>query len=1224
MESGGKLLALVWAAMLVSGMIAPVTAVAGSGPEAAGNQSTPTAAAGNQPTDGSDENETISPDAPPVVEKRHAVRLVERLDVGDRRGYAGHPDRARDRFNGTLSAYDGPVRIGDTGAFTDDAVGVRALAHLAGTDASEEARRAADLVYRADNESAHVAVQDARRALDRYGDELRRGQRQAASSRLRVAERAIDRADRRSIHDGDGRRFFGSRAGAMTQLRSAHRHAQAVLRVVDAETTPSVSISRENDPIHDGNRTLHYVVRGTVSAVRPSTIESVTLTVNDGRTVQVQPNLSSATPATTADYRTTVNLTDRVNRIEVTVTDGAADGRNRPGQQETAVLRLDGDGLTQTAERSVAGTDPLDPDSDAGLTDVNEADDGVIDGREDLDDDRVPLAPEHRHGTSVTSNDTDGDGLTDAFEIWYGRNGSLDATTADTDGDGTADGAEDLDGDGLRNDREQSAVTNPVAADTDGDSLSDGAEVTVHGTDPRDTDTDGDGLSDAEEIQLGTDPLVADTDGDGVIDANEMLATRTIDPTTGTTVTASSTGYTDVDIAKQTLDADNETIRASPLVRIRSGDSVRNATVTMPYESGIDASATNLTLATWNPETTDPWQLVNSTVDETNRTVSANVSHFSYFMVVREGLWRRNLQPSAAGDDGDGSPTTPIDVMLTLDTSGSMGGGELGEAKAASTNFVGSLLDDDRAGLVGFTSNADVKQRLTRDHDAVNRSIESLDAGGGTDIAAAVDTSTNQLRANGMADHQKVVVLVSDGQSASGPALDAARRAKRNGIAVYTVAVGNGADRQLLREIAEITSGNSYFVSDASETEIAFREISEETTEFADSDDDGLPDVWETSNTPLAAGPNPFEIVVTDPKDPDTDGDGIPDGEEVQTTVVAGQLLPTAVTSDPSEANTDGAGDDDGAELSGPNPSNPLVKEWLLMGASIPSVTDGDANPVSTGEADATANFDEDLVAVSTKNANGKRGFCIKQFDDCPRDYLSGVDRRSGHSYYKIPIQVYATSNAELDAPVQWELDFEAGGGATVVQTGKTSGTIEPGEGSVQTYVTVEFCGGQSISNALSCPSGAYQSALERVGTLDVEFTNLESTRYDDHGDRKSLSQSYSISRSFTLDAVTKMLDQTEQVYGTGMTIATGATSVATLYASGASSTQIGVALFETAAGLAGAPPTDAKGVVQEGIKAGIGAFKTEVEQTREANRKQIFGADYEKQPAGAQELRVT
>ena len=95
-----------------------------------------------------------------------------------------------------------------------------------------------------------------------------------------------------------------------------------------------------------------------------------------------------------------------------------------------------------------------------------------------------------------TNADTDGDGLSDAWEVTHDLNPAADDAQADPDNDG------------LTNLQESQHGTDPHNADTDGDSLSDGDEVNVYGTDPTKADTDGDGDSDADELlTYGTDPL---------------------------------------------------------------------------------------------------------------------------------------------------------------------------------------------------------------------------------------------------------------------------------------------------------------------------------------------------------------------------------------------------------------------------------------------------------------------------------------------------------------------------------------------------------------------------------------------------------------------------------------------------------------------------------------------------------------------------------------------
>jgi hypothetical protein len=91
--------------------------------------------------------------------------------------------------------------------------------------------------------------------------------------------------------------------------------------------------------------------------------------------------------------------------------------------------------------------------------------------------------------------DTDGGGMLDGDEV--GRNGDPLDPTDDFDPDR----------DGLLDDEEAQAGSDPDVADTDGDGLSDGDEVHEHGTDPTKADTDDGGVPDGEEIDRGTDPL---------------------------------------------------------------------------------------------------------------------------------------------------------------------------------------------------------------------------------------------------------------------------------------------------------------------------------------------------------------------------------------------------------------------------------------------------------------------------------------------------------------------------------------------------------------------------------------------------------------------------------------------------------------------------------------------------------------------------------------------
>ncbi|WP_297489700.1 calcium-binding protein [Thermococcus sp.] len=128
----------------------------------------------------------------------------------------------------------------------------------------------------------------------------------------------------------------------------------------------------------------------------------------------------------------------------------------------------------------------------------------------------IPQALSSDNGTNPENLDTDGDGLSDAFERSHGTL----PNDPDSDGDGLSDGLEFYYG------------SDPNRPDSDVDHLTDGEEVFKYGTSPVSYDTDGDGFTDYNELTgrylvqgvekgVPSDPTNPDTDGDGLDDYYE-------------------------------------------------------------------------------------------------------------------------------------------------------------------------------------------------------------------------------------------------------------------------------------------------------------------------------------------------------------------------------------------------------------------------------------------------------------------------------------------------------------------------------------------------------------------------------------------------------------------------------------------------------------------------------------------------------------------------------
>jgi hypothetical protein len=111
------------------------------------------------------------------------------------------------------------------------------------------------------------------------------------------------------------------------------------------------------------------------------------------------------------------------------------------------------------------------------------------------------------------NDDSDHDGMNDAWELDHGLVVGIDDSALDEDANGGPDG--------LTNLEEFLRGTDPQDADTDDDDLLDGVEsntrifvsATDTGTDPKIPDTDADGIPDGTEVANGTDPNDPDDPG---------------------------------------------------------------------------------------------------------------------------------------------------------------------------------------------------------------------------------------------------------------------------------------------------------------------------------------------------------------------------------------------------------------------------------------------------------------------------------------------------------------------------------------------------------------------------------------------------------------------------------------------------------------------------------------------------------------------------------------
>lgn len=160
--------------------------------------------------------------------------------------------------------------------------------------------------------------------------------------------------------------------------------------------------------------------------------------------------------------------------------------------------------------------------------------------------------------------------------------------------------------------------------------------------------------------------------------------------------------------------------------------------------------------------------------------------------------------------------SVPLDVVLVLDTSGSMSGQKLTSLKNAANNFIDAtaeanqgldLSQQSRVAIVSFASGSTVRQNLDYITDQNKQqyinSIDGLTADGATYAEEGLEEAQSQFANNSRPDAKKVVIFFTDGEpnhqngfdnEVAAEAVNIAHNMKQNSVTIYAVGVMNGAD----------------------------------------------------------------------------------------------------------------------------------------------------------------------------------------------------------------------------------------------------------------------------------------------------------------------------------------------------------------------------------------------------------------------------------------------
>lgn len=185
------------------------------------------------------------------------------------------------------------------------------------------------------------------------------------------------------------------------------------------------------------------------------------------------------------------------------------------------------------------------------------------------------------------------------------------------------------------------------------------------------------------------------------------------------------------------------------------------------------------------------------------------------------------IEVGAAPRPAHGRP--PVNLVLLVDTSGSMEGKAIEDARAASLALLDTMSPRDHFAVVAFDSKADVLLPSTRIDDAdlkeLRTKIGAMKAQGTTDMVAGLRKALDQAEAAMEKEGVNRIVLLGDGVPNDDAQIDSlVRQATAHGISITTMGLGNDYDETLMGRIAQQSGGKFSYVEDSAKVSSFFEE----------------------------------------------------------------------------------------------------------------------------------------------------------------------------------------------------------------------------------------------------------------------------------------------------------------------------------------------------------------------------------------------------------------
>ena len=164
-----------------------------------------------------------------------------------------------------------------------------------------------------------------------------------------------------------------------------------------------------------------------------------------------------------------------------------------------------------------------------------------------------------------------------------------------------------------------------------------------------------------------------------------------------------------------------------------------------------------------------------------------------------------------------------VNLVMLLDTSGSMRGGAIDNMLEAAEQFVQQMGEDDYISIIAFHSQPDLlleHEQVGPSREKIISTIRGLRASGDTTLFDAIGDGAAVIASTQSVETANALVVLTDGEDTAstryGFNSQLTEAATANNTTVFTIAYGSGADERTLQTIAEEANGNFYQGDEAS------------------------------------------------------------------------------------------------------------------------------------------------------------------------------------------------------------------------------------------------------------------------------------------------------------------------------------------------------------------------------------------------------------------------